>query len=134
MSLDFNFTNIAEDVKRRDDRCWTSDEGGIAPITKSAIFACMSVGMGEITKDNVAEFYARMIIMDKLDGQPIIEDGKSRSLTYEELIDHIGLVTNISNESRSAWARRMFVNKQTSVTETIIRRTLLTYRKEAGVA
>ena len=86
------------------------------PVTNALIFSTISVGLGEITDKNIDEFVARYRIMEQLQGPFITKNGKPYHLTDEELVAHIGLRTNVTNETRAQWARRLFVDKQTSIT------------------
>jgi hypothetical protein len=122
MALNYWFDNINdyENVvwiktgKKNDDG---SDEITMNPVTHALIFATLSVGIGDITDKNIDEFVARFRIIEKLQGPFIIEDGKGRPMEDHELAAHIGLRTNVSNETRAAWVRRIFGNKQTSITD-----------------
>lgn len=97
------------------------NNGDVAPVTKTLIFATLSVGLGKISNKNIDEFYARLIIVNKLDGiGAILTPDGERMVTEQEVIDHIGLFTNVSDETRPAWARRLFVNDQTSVTNDLV--------------
>jgi hypothetical protein len=121
MALTYEFGNI----KDYPETVWipapteeNPDAVRMNPVTEALIFGTMSIGIGRFTEQNIDEVAARFRIIEKLDG-PMLTDGKGKGhfLTDEEFIAHIGLYTNVSNETRAAWARRMFVNKQTSVTE-----------------
>lgn len=92
------------------------------PVTEVLIFGTISVGLGSITDKNVDEFAARFRVIEKLHGPMLTaKNRKDRFVTDEEFIAHIGLVCNVSNETRSQWARRMLVNKRTSVTDQYLR-------------
>ena len=118
MSLNWNVENI-DNYKQV---CWKED-GTLNPVTETLIFGTMAVGLGSITDKNVDEFAARFRIMEKIHGAFLYKPGpggKGRVdwlLTDEDFIAHIGLVCNVSNETRAKWAGRIFNAKQTSVTE-----------------
>lgn len=104
MSLDWNLENI-EDYE---NICWEVNEKTgekyMNPITHSLIFATISVGISEITQDNVAEFYNRTILTANVYGEPINEFPEEggivrRNYTFEEVKQHIGLSTNASHYS-----------------------------------
>jgi hypothetical protein len=59
------------------------------PITHSLIFSTMAVGIGEITSENVCEFYTRLKLWDLSRG--FAEDTPS----FEDVKKHIGLKTNV---------------------------------------
>jgi hypothetical protein len=122
MALNYWFDNIHDYenvvwIKTGEKNEDGSDEMTMNPVTHALIFATMSVGIGDIREKNMDEFVARFRIIEKLQGPFIIEDGKGRRLEDHELAAHIGLRTNVSNETRAAWVRRIFGNKQTSITD-----------------
>jgi hypothetical protein len=112
MSLNWNI----EQVKDNKQVCWLED-GQMNPVTHTLIYSTISVGLGSITDKNLDEFVARFRIIEKLHGPLIWRDGKESLLTDEEITAHVGLYCNVSNETRAQWARRIFVTKQTSITE-----------------
>jgi hypothetical protein len=129
MRLIWDLSNI----KNYESVCWVDgDEGDIRlnPVTETLIYATLSVGLGSITEKNLDEFVGRFRVMERLQG-PFMRngDGSDSRLTDDELAAHVGLVTNVSNETRAAWARRIFVNKQTSETERFAR----SFRRRATV-
>ncbi len=75
----------------------------------------MSVGLGAITAANAGEFYARLNLLEKLDGNRLIRaevDGERPSeaasrITPDEVRQHIGLSCNVSDETRAAWLKRL---------------------------
>lgn len=97
------------------------DAARMNPVTEALIFGTMSIGIGRITDSNVDEVAARFRIIEKLHGAMLTKDGKESFLTDEDFIAHIGLKTNVGDETRSAWARRLFVNKGTSITDQFAR-------------
>jgi hypothetical protein len=62
----------------------------------------MAIGIGEITKKNYAEVYARHKFLNKLSRY-----GIPFNLTIENVYSHIGLKTNVSPETKSAWRNRI---------------------------
>lgn len=122
MALEFWFTDMSDEARENENYCWQgTDKDGqqVAPVTHSIIFACMTVGIGRITDKNVGEFYARMRVLYLLESVGgLYENGKPRMITMKELNDHVGLFTNVGNETRAQWARRLFVNQRTSIIET----------------
>ena len=122
MALSYDFTNI-KDYKQT---VWIptdeKDDDGeplvrMNPVTHALIFGTISVGLGSITDKNIDEFVGRFRIIEKVHGAMVTKRGEDYFITDEEFIAHIGLVTNVSNETRTQWARRLFVNKTTSVTD-----------------
>jgi hypothetical protein len=119
MALNFSFEKIAN----YNDVCWIGegDERRMNPVTEALIFSTMSVGLGAITDKNVDEFAARFRVIEKIHGAMLykFEDDERVDwyLSDEDFIAHIGLVCNVSNETRAKWAGRIFNNKNTSITE-----------------
>ena len=116
-----------DQIKDYKNVCWIpdadSDERRLNPVTEALIFGTMSVGLGSITDKNVDEFAARFRIIEKIHGAQLYKpnpEGKGIVdwfVSDEDFIAHIGLVCNVSNETRAKWAARIFNNKQTSMTE-----------------
>jgi hypothetical protein len=125
MALNFSFDKIAN----YQTTCWIGegDERRMNPVTEALIFGTMTVGLGSITDSNVDEFAARFRVIEKIHGAQLYKpnpDGPGTMdwfLTDEDFIAHIGLSCNVSNETRSKWAGRIFNNKQTSITEELAR-------------
>jgi hypothetical protein len=110
--------------------CWIGEKGAddrrMNPVTEALIFGTMSVGLGAITDKNVDEFAARFRVIEKIHGAMLYKYNEDVRedwyLSDEDFIAHIGLTCNVANETRTAWARRIFVNTQTSETEQYARR------------
>jgi hypothetical protein len=125
MSLNFNFEKIANYM----DVVWIGegDERRMNPVTEALIFGTMTVGLGSITDSNVDEFAARFRVIEKIHGAQLYKpnpDGPGTIdwfVSDEDFIAHIGLSCNVSNETRSKWAARIFNNKNTSITEELAR-------------
>ena len=93
-----------------------TDEATMNPVTQALIFATLTVGLGEITDKNVAEFAARFRVIEKIDGAYVHKKGEPHYITDEEFIAHIGLRTNVGNETRASWSSRNFGAKPQSKT------------------
>lgn len=82
-------------------------------VTNALIWMCMGVGLNGITEDNLVEFAVRCRVLDGINGKPLSEHDeatstyKPRSFTFEELQAHVGLRTNVSNEKRAVWLKRI---------------------------
>lgn len=126
MSLDFDLTKVSVKFKSIEVKPEMKVPGFMSyekngkrymqnPITKTLIFATMSVGMGEITEDNALEFYTRYVWVNRVAGFDIevgVWDNKSkewtfRDLTLQDVRNHIGLRTNVSLETAGAWRKRI---------------------------
>lgn len=90
MSLDFDLSKIINRDK--------SQEGW--EVTQSVIFATMSVDLGEITEENVAEFYARYLIFNRA-------VGSEPYLTLDHIKWHVGLRVNVITKTRAAWLNKI---------------------------
>lgn len=64
--------------------------------TTALIFACISVGIGSITPENVGKFCARLNIVQRLHGDLLVGPKGPVPVTEEDVFAHIGLKTNAS--------------------------------------
>ena len=99
MSLDWNVGK----VKDFDKWGWVKDEAGeevLNPLTDRLIWATMAVELGDITEKNADEFYIRLQTL----GYRFGSKGYA-TITREDVRKHIGLKTNVSNETRKSWLR-----------------------------
>jgi hypothetical protein len=101
MSLNWNLSEI----KNHDDLCWNEDET-MNPVTHTMIFATMIVGLHGITEKNVGQFAARLELYQNLHGELMIGPDGPVAVTTEDVIDHIGLRCNVSDETDAAWIKR----------------------------
>ena len=78
------------------------------PVTEAIVWRTMSVGLGTVTEDNVHEFYARSMLFDRITlTTPLWIEGKDTHITMKMLRDHIGLSTNVPDETRKKWIARI---------------------------
>ena len=117
-------------VKNADDVCYKTatknsvydgvkrGEEYLHPITNSIIWHTMSVGLNEITPENLDEWEKRMALayaVKWIDTSVVFagyeDDGnikwEPRMITRADLERHIGLATNASYETNSAWRKRV---------------------------
>jgi hypothetical protein len=120
MSLDY----MLDKIEDYENVCWlpaptkeNPEAVEMNPVTHALIFATIAVGIGKITKENVAEFAARFRMLEKIDGAWL-----AGSITDVEFRAHIGLATNVSNETRAQWAARHFGAKPNSKTSELVRK------------
>lgn len=119
MSLNYDLTEI----KNYDDLCWLPDEVdedgkktfSINPVTHALTFLSMSIGMGEITKKNWKEFFIRVAAYEAVEGASLHKPGASypaipRPITKEDVVNHIGLATNVSDISANEFHKRLAKN------------------------
>lgn len=105
-------------TKVRDYASLTDSE---AAVRTALVFGTLGVGLREITDDNVGEFFARLDILQRLEGPFLTGPDGGVAITREDVARFVGLRTNASSETRAQWARRLFVNRQTSITEGLAR-------------
>lgn len=79
--------------------------------TQTLIFATMSVGLGSITEKNAEEFYRRLAWVER-DGAFRRSSEGDVPFTLEDVKAHIGMTTNVSDETKSKWNKRMKVTKE----------------------
>lgn len=109
MSLDYNLSKVAEDIKWVDN----PDKPGekmMSKETHSIIWLMLAVECGhEITEANAEEMFIRMEIWQKAIA-PIWHngDGTPVYVTFEDVKNHIGLSTNVSpKRSRTYFMKKM---------------------------
>lgn len=98
----------------------------VVPKTKAIIFKTIAVGMGEITRENAAEFYARCHLIELIDGPSLLLPDPDNEgyfieseLTPQDIQDHIGLTTNVfPMESRAKWISRHMAHWMADFRET----------------
>lgn len=84
------------------------------PVTNALIWSTIAVDLPGITRENAAEFFARLRFTERLDGPMLIRaevDGKrpegyAAFITPEEVVAHIGLTANVTAKSRAQWLKR----------------------------
>jgi len=113
MSLDWYLGKI----ENYEEVCFSTNENGediLNPRTEALIWLTMAVDMGKITKENAADFYARVSFYESL-FNPLLssfEDGKQvyHPITPQDVKNHIGLSTNVAKDTDAAWRKRVFNN------------------------
>ena len=79
------------------------------PVTEAIVWRTMSVGLGAVTEENIREFYSRSKLFDRItQTTPLYLKGVETHLTMSMLRNHIGLTTNVTNETRRKWMARIF--------------------------
>lgn len=71
------------------------------------IWLTMAVDQGDITEKNWREFAVRLRIYQKMFGAYWTVQGNPEYVTDKHVRQMVGLTTNVSNKSRSAWMKRM---------------------------
>jgi len=120
MSLNWNLSKITDCETKcfkisTYDNAWQGIKKGdriIDPVTHTLIFATLATGLRGITKENAAKFWARISLYEKLYGAFLRDTNEKgepvdEPLTYQNVLDHIGLSTNVSDETDAKWAKRI---------------------------
>ena len=112
MSLNWHI----EEIKNYKELCWDKDKN-LNPITDVLIWCSLGVSIGEITIKNWKDFYLRVHLQEEWRGTYLNDKkGKPKYITKQDVFNHIGLYTNVSNESRSKWLNRFFKREQEKLT------------------
>lgn len=93
--------------RRRVNDDGTKEISELNVVTQTLVFMTIAVGIGRITEETAGEFFARAALIERLDGPFMHQDGKPRLITEDDVIDHIGLRTNVSMETRTKWTNRV---------------------------
>lgn len=102
MALTFSFKNVPE-------KFWHHPTKGAEewhPVASALPVICMILGMSEITEKNLTEFVYRLHMLQAWTGgywRP--RDGVF--LTVQDVKNFIGFRCNVTQETRSAWNKRM---------------------------
>lgn len=109
MSLNWSL----KDIENFEEVCYEGEGDNLRlnPATECLIFASMNVGFGRITEKNWKNFYKRLAVYERLFGSFRVKyvDGGAERLYYTpaEIKAHIGLSTNVSDETDAAWQKRI---------------------------
>jgi hypothetical protein len=98
MSLDYDLSQI----KNRSEVCFV--DGYMTVECQNIIFTTMAVGIGQITEANYVEFAVRANMLGGFN----VHDDANRNMTPETVMKYVGLRTNVSNETRASWMKRIF--------------------------
>lgn len=113
MSLNWDVEKVPEQVRLVQDP--DSNEMVMNPVTDALIWATMAVGIGEITSKNAKEFYTRLHAWELALGSYLKdrdEDGNRKDylLTPTDVVNHIGLSTNVAYESATTFKNKLMRN------------------------
>ena len=124
MALHWNLKNI----KNHEDVCFYTDDSGLKnmePLTNQFIWLTMIVDIGEITEENATQFYARVSLLEKLNGAFMWEeDNTPYFVTYEDVKKHIGLSTNVYGHRKGNKGYHWAAKQAKQVMEDRIKRAL----------
>jgi hypothetical protein len=106
MSLDFELGKIAD---WKTVCAHPTDAKKLHPVTDSLIWRCLACDMSGISKGNVDEFFWRVRLLQRLDGANwhFGVDGTPVYITKQDIIDHIGLTTNVSQKTRTQFLAKI---------------------------
>lgn len=128
MSLNWNVEKVERDCyikvtpEMQVPGYMTSEGKLLDPVTEALIWATMSISIGQITEANAVEFLARWYWVEQLSGRGRPTAGRWVStripgepsgswqqeiITIKDVLDHVGLYTNVSKEPIAAWRRRI---------------------------
>lgn len=121
MSLDWNVAKVANNetvcfrIAEQDDPSRGICKGDklLQVATEGLIFATMAVGLGRITQANHREFFARLSLHEKINGGMRYGPAPDHARLVYTLADvraHIGLTTNVSDETSAKWRARYLDN------------------------
>jgi hypothetical protein len=109
MGLNWNVGKI----KNQDNICWEKrtvdgvEDDYLATRTDALIWGCLAIDMSGITDANAAEFYDRINLWEKVAGASRRSSSGPVFFTKQDIIDHIGLYTNVSNKSRPYFLKKL---------------------------
>lgn len=83
------------------------DKEKINPVTEALIWKTMAVDLGEISERNVDEFWFRVRLLQMLDGPELQYEDGGVYLTKEDIVAHIGLVSNVIDLPRTKWLNKV---------------------------
>ena len=101
MSLNWNLTNI----KNYREVCYDQDDD-LNPVTEALIWSTLAVRLGSITEKNYRLFYNRFRMLEAVRGSWSHTKDGPRLMTLDEVKDHIGLSTNVTDETDLKFLRQ----------------------------
>lgn len=109
MALNWNLSKCADHEELMTDATWR--------ITDIMIWATMFVGIPEITESNYKEFYARLSLIERLNGTFLNLNGSPRYITLEEVERRVGLSTNAGTITRAQFTKQKVGNYFNKITQ-----------------
>lgn len=94
MSLDFDLSRIVDRLEN-----YPPDEHGYTnKMTSRLIWSTLSVRIGEITQKNAPEFYARLSLLESV-------NGVEKMTKMADVWGHVGLRTNVLTATSATWKK-----------------------------
>ena len=93
------------------------DEYSMNPITNIIIFGTIITGIRDLTEKTVNEFFTRLKMSELASGEGYLRNGDGpRGITYQEVLDHVGLHTNASDITKAKFNNNMSRNLRDKAT------------------
>ena len=93
------------------------DEYTMNPITNIIIFGTIITGIRDLTEKTVKEFFTRLKMSELASGDGYLRNGDGpRGITYQEVLDHVGLHTNASDITKAKFNNNMSRNLRDKAT------------------
>jgi len=107
MSLNFDYTKCAL-INGEKVQDHPNDEDRWHPVGEALVWTMMVIGMREINAGNIGKVWERISLYQKVTG-PMLQygDGTKAYVVREDLVQHIGLSTNVATISDAAWAKHI---------------------------
>ena len=130
MSLNFDLTAVKTRLGDRYDDITTSPETRNLPegeqkwhpVTNHLIWQTMVVGLSSIDETNVDEWCFRLGLLRCINDRPDLSGGIGEfNLNRNDVVNHIGLKTNVTGEKRGAWVSRMLGRKDSLLARDAVR-------------
>lgn len=121
-----------DEIKDYKEVCWRQLDNGeyvVGAITESMIWRTMGVGIGRITNENAREFTIRSRMFDYATNSfpitrhdPETDTYNGNHFTYEEVLAHVGLQTNVTNWGRDEFYQNLVSNHLEPIAEAHVTR------------
>ena len=101
-------------VQDADTLCWVTDPKSkkerMNKVTETLIGLLLAIGIGRITEKNALQVLARIKVIEKMYGAHLYtfenDQPKDRFYTWDDIKAHIGLTTNVSDETDAKFLKR----------------------------
>jgi hypothetical protein len=110
MALHWHFDEDEHPRVRDDERVYeltTDMHYKLTPMAETLVLLTMPCGMQKVTADNAHEFYARLKILERLDGPFFRNADGPTNLEAAHVHAMIGLRVNVPQETRTTWRKRI---------------------------